>query len=191
MNRPVDHEKRARLLARIVDHALKSGVTTLALRPTAAAVGTSARMLVHHFGTRDALAAAVLLEIEGRLVGSIALGPEDDEAGEVLRRMWRATTTPELNPPVRAAFEIWGRALVRPGDFSDFLGRVFDPWRDGLAAALVRSGVPDDLALTRATLAVAAFNGLQLARLTNGDEARARAALEMLIATILPSGENR
>lgn len=190
MNRPVDHQKRAELLARIVDHALESGVTSLTLRGAAAAVGTSARMLVHHFGSRDALAADVLLAIEERLIASITDGPAQADASTVLRRMWCATAEPRTRVLVRAVFETWGRALVKPDGFGDFLRRIFAPWRDALAAALEAAGEPAQAARTKATLALAAFNGLQLLRLTTGDDADAAAAFDLMIGRILEFGSH-
>jgi AcrR family transcriptional regulator len=185
MNRSVDQLKRAKLLARIVDYALQSGVTSLTLRPTATAVGTSARMLVHHFGSRDAMAAEVLSAVEARLVSNIAAGPAQATAEAVMRQMWRATGEPQILPLVRAVFEAWGRALVRPGEFGDYLQRVFTPWRDALAAALEAGGDPPDAAQTKATLAMAAFNGLQLVRLTTGDEQQANAAFDLMSRQVL------
>jgi AcrR family transcriptional regulator len=185
MNRPVDHLKRAELLDRIVEYALAHGVTGLTLRPAATAAGTSARMLMHHFGSRDALAAAVLLAIEARLVASIADGPEQADAASVLSHMWRATGEARLRPLVRAVFEAWGRALVQPDAFGDYLQRIFTPWRNALSAAFEAAGEPAQLARTRATLAMAAFNGLQLARLTTGDEAQVDAAFVLMRRQIL------
>jgi len=187
MNRPVDHLKRAELLARIVDYALEHGVTSLTLRPTAEAVGTSARMLVHHFGSRDAMAAEILLAIEERLVSAIVDGPPRTDAANVLRHMWRRTAQPQMRPLLRAVFETWGRALMRPGEFGDYLQRIFAPWRDALAARLEASGEATEAAHTRATLAIAAFNGLQLVRLTTGDEDQANAAFDLMIHQILES----
>jgi AcrR family transcriptional regulator len=47
------------LLAAAVDRALHGGIADLSLRQTAAAIGTSHRMLIYHFGSREGLLAAV------------------------------------------------------------------------------------------------------------------------------------
>jgi AcrR family transcriptional regulator len=188
MNRPVDHARRAELLNRVVDYALVTGVTTLALRPVAAAIGTSARMLVHHFGARDRLAAEVLIVIETRLVATLGQTAADGTAADLIRRMWTATTASNASALVRAAFEIWGRALVRPAEYADFLSRAYVPFVEGLASALESDGAAPADARRRATLAVAAFNGLQLARLTTGADGDATGALELMIDRILSEG---
>ncbi len=56
--RPQPHIKE-RLLDACTDHALAHGLPDR-LEPLTTATGTSARMLIYHFGTRDALLRAVL-----------------------------------------------------------------------------------------------------------------------------------
>jgi len=112
----------------------------------------------------------------------VATGPV-----EAIRQMWAATRKPEIAPLVRAVFEVWGAALVQPERHGAFLERVFTPWRDGLAAALEADGAPHDEAIGTATLMLAAFNGLQLARLSTGEDATATKALELLLARINPT----
>jgi AcrR family transcriptional regulator len=184
MNRPVDHVRRAELLARIVEYALDHGVTSLTLRPAAEAAGTSGRMLIHHFGSRDAMVAEVVLAIEERLAASIAGGAASDPAG-VLRHIWTTTAQQPMRPLVRAVFETWGRALVSPDEYGGFLQRIFRPWRDALAAALEAAGEPEPSARSKATLAMAAFNGLQLARLTSAGDDQVDVAFELLCSQVL------
>ena len=52
-------QARDRLLAAAVSHALSGGIADLSLRELAAAIGTSHRMLIYHFGSRQGLLAAV------------------------------------------------------------------------------------------------------------------------------------
>ena len=54
-------EKSAKdlLLDQVVDHFVAEGMGDLSLRKIAAAIGTSHRMLLYHFGSREGLLAAV------------------------------------------------------------------------------------------------------------------------------------
>ena len=52
--------RQSELLDDLTDHVLGVGLLDLTLRPMAAAIGTSDRMLIYHFGSRDALVAAVV-----------------------------------------------------------------------------------------------------------------------------------
>jgi len=42
-------DRREDLLDRVTDHVLEHGLIGLTLRPVAAAIGTSDRMLIYHF----------------------------------------------------------------------------------------------------------------------------------------------
>ncbi|HTA04061.1 MAG TPA: helix-turn-helix domain-containing protein, partial [Streptosporangiaceae bacterium] len=55
---------RDRLLAAAVAIATQGGIADLSLRELAAAIGTSHRMLLYHFGSREGLLAAVTLAVE-------------------------------------------------------------------------------------------------------------------------------
>jgi AcrR family transcriptional regulator len=48
-------DRHDELLEQATDHVLEHGLIGLTLRPLAAAIGTSDRMLIYHFGSRDAL----------------------------------------------------------------------------------------------------------------------------------------
>ena len=56
----VDTSARGRLLDRIVDYGSNHGLAEHSLRTIASGVGSSHRMLIHHFGSRDALVGAVI-----------------------------------------------------------------------------------------------------------------------------------
>ena len=58
---------REQLLQKCLRYFLKHGVANLSLRPLADAVGTSARMLVHHFGSKEGLITAVMEQVRARL----------------------------------------------------------------------------------------------------------------------------
>ncbi len=88
--------RRDALLAACTDHVLAEGLIGLSLRPLAKAVGTSDRMLIYHFGSRDGLVAAVIDESTKRSVdylGSMR-APRTVRAGVL--RLWRAYHEPPL-----------------------------------------------------------------------------------------------
>ena len=57
-------QPRERLLAAAVAHALSEGIADQSLRELAAALGTSHRMLIYHFGSREGLLVAVAGAVE-------------------------------------------------------------------------------------------------------------------------------
>ena len=59
-------DARSELLDRIVDEVAQHGIGDRSLRDLAAAVGSSHRMLLYHFGSRAGLVAAIVVEVEAR-----------------------------------------------------------------------------------------------------------------------------
>jgi AcrR family transcriptional regulator len=85
-----ERSRRDALLAACTDHVLVEGLIGLSLRPLARAVGTSDRMLIYHFGSRDGLVAAIIDESTRRSVEYLAelAAPRTVRAGVL--RLWQA-----------------------------------------------------------------------------------------------------
>ena len=64
--------RKAVLVERLADHVLARGLGGASLRPLAAAVGTSDRMLLYYFPDKASLIAAVLGEIATRMTALLA-----------------------------------------------------------------------------------------------------------------------
>jgi len=108
---------RDRLLATAVAEALATGIADLSLRQLAAALGTSHRMLLYHFGSRDGLLVAVTRAVEERERAALA---DSIRRAEDVRRFWARISDPSLWPQERLFFELYARALRgRPGTESD------------------------------------------------------------------------
>jgi AcrR family transcriptional regulator len=182
MNRPKDPALREKLLERAVHYVLRHGVGGLSLRPLAKEIGTTARMLMHHFGSKEALVADVLVAIEERFAQRVAGYVGDERSVRLtLNRMWNETSASAMDASLRAMFEVWGQALVHPSRYEKLLQWLTEPWIDMLRRRFERAGHKPAEAAVLATLAVGAFQGLQLVRLTGGDGARSKAALKTLI----------
>lgn len=77
---------RTALLDGLADHVLRHGLAGASLRPLAASVGTSDRMLIYHFGSKEALMAAVLDLLARRMAADLdaALPPARMESEAAL-----------------------------------------------------------------------------------------------------------
>src|SRR6266540_3883028 len=127
MARPIDHARRQALLDGAVDYAIAHGVTDLSLRPLAAALGTQAPVLLHHFESKEQLVAAVLNRVRDRLR---ALG-RDAEATSPrtgLAAVWAWASDPAHAPFLRLFFECYGLALRHPDRYGQFLDTVGQDW---------------------------------------------------------------
>jgi AcrR family transcriptional regulator len=100
---------RVALLDALAAHVLEHGLNTASLRPLAAAAGTSDRMLIYHFGSKDGLIAALLRHLADRmqvgLTAALPPGPFSSEA-ELLRTVVGLMRSAPFQPYVRLWFDI-------------------------------------------------------------------------------------
>src|SRR5262249_37375690 len=151
----------------------------------AAAIGTSHRMLIYHFGSKEGLVEAVIREVEAeqrvRLAG-LEIDPSMSPA-EMARTMWRHLADPALGPNERLVVEMYGHALQgRSPGASDFLVEIIESWLEPIAAIRCAQGVAPETARAQARLDVAITRGLLLDLLATGDRAGVDAAAEQAIA---------
>ena len=168
-------QARERLLAAAVHQALESGIADLSLRQLAAAIGTSHRMLIYHFGSREGLLVAVAQAVEEQQRAALmesGLTPED------ARRSWERLSDPALWPQERLFFELYAYALLgRPGT-EGFLDGIVESWVAPVAEALVKAGADEQTARADARLGLAVVRGLLLDLLATGDRAGVTEAYE-------------
>src|SRR5215213_211203 len=179
---------RERLLSAAVEHVSRHGVGDISLRGLAAALGTSHRMLIYHFGSREALLIEVIRTVEEQQRAALAetLRDTDEPPAEIMRRMWARVADPALWPNERLFFEVYAQALQGSPHALPLLDGIVDAWVEPLAA-LVAPGLPRDAARAEARLGVAVVRGLLLDLLATGDRAAVDAAMERYIEAISPA----
>ncbi|MEV5756828.1 TetR/AcrR family transcriptional regulator [Streptomyces tendae] len=180
MGRHKQPEIRDRILDACVDHALEHGLPDR-LEPLAAASGTSARMLIYHFGTRDALLRETLRRARRRqrdFFGELVSPRPDEPYPSTLRRAWRVMTGPAGRPYLtmfgrlreNAEQQLW------PGFGRESTTDWLQPFEDGLRSI----GRPE-----LATLVLAVVRGLIMDIETTGDVSRADRAFEDFLAALV------
>ena len=171
---------RTDLVARAIEYLAEHGTSELTLRGLAAGLGTSHRMLIYHFGGKDRLLVAVAQEMERRQLATFAAVRADagDDAGQVLRGMYRQLRDPGLAPYMRLFFELYGRALRAEEASAPLLSGAVTAWLDPLTEFIAARGVPPEQAATDARLCLAVARGLTLDWLATGDDAALDAAAE-------------
>ncbi len=148
MARPPDRKRRQQLLDAVVDDVAVRGIGDRSLRDIAAAVGTSHRMLLHHFGSRDELLLTIVDAVERRQMALMHELPT--EPGEAFVAMWANLRRPELRPFERLFFECYSRGVQGEQPFARMLPGAVDDWLAGFA----ETGRASDPALMRLGLAV-------------------------------------
>ncbi|GAA4881535.1 TetR family transcriptional regulator [Kitasatospora terrestris] len=186
MGRPPDPARRATTLARATDYVLAHGLAGLSLRPLAAALDTSPRMLLYDFGSKQELVAAVLAEARRRGASRMAecLPAEAATPEEHLRGIWAWISAPERAPFVRLFFEVHADGLVHPENYPD-RAEAITGWFGTLGTALrgVTTG-PDDTVTP--TLVMAVVRGLLFDLANTGDRDRTDRALDRFCRLLRP-----
>ena len=190
---------KQKLLAAVVTVALTGGISDKSLRAIAEAAGTSHRMLIHHFGSRERLLVDVIREVEERqrtvLAEMIAdpadpgdPGDPDEEPAAREMRMWQHLRSPELAPQERLFFEVYGQALQGRAWARPLLDGIVENWLGPVAGMLAAAGIDPETARTAARLWVAVGRGLLLDVLATGDNDEVDAAMrffaDMMLATL-------
>jgi len=173
-------------------HVAEHGVGDLSLRGLAAALGSSHRMLIYHFGSREGLLIEVIRAVEAQQRAGLEQLLQDPESTpeETMRRMWRRIADPALWPNERLFFEIYAQALQGSTYALPLLDGIVDFWVEPLTALAVAQGRPEAEARTEARLGVAVTRGLLLDLLATRDRDAVDAAMERYIAALAPAEES-
>ena len=186
MARPSDPTRRRDLLKAVADYLLDNGLADMSLRPLASSLGTSPRILLYHFGSKEQLVAEALAASRERQREAtqawLATQPELGPA-ELLRRFW-AWQLDGHQPFLRLFFEVYGLALQDEERFPDVLQRAVDDWLAFIGALLVRAGLTAAQARIAATAVIAGYRGLLLDFLATGDRRRTERALDLLLTAL-------
>jgi AcrR family transcriptional regulator len=170
--------RRDELIRRSLDYFLENGVAGLSLRPLAAEIGTSARLLVYHFGSKEGLIAAVMGEVQARIQESftrLARVPDSRPGKGVMHTFWAWTIRPENAVYLRLLFEVQVLAMQNPAKYARYLENTSSKWLDLIEASLP----PTREKRFIATLCAAVIDGLLLEFLSTGDDRRTTKALDM------------
>lgn len=152
---------RDQLLQRVVAYAAAEGIAGRSLRDIAQGVGTSHRMLLYHFGSREGLLAAIVAAIEAQQrVVMAALSGEARTPREVMLALWEQLTRPDLLPFVRLFFEVFGLVAQGAPGTEGLRETLTRPWLTEGAAVAGDLGIATDAAELR--LGVAVTRGLLL-----------------------------
>lgn len=171
MARTPDTERRRRLLDALVAEFAAGGVGDRSLRDVAGAIGTSHRMLLHHFGSREDLLVAMVEEVERRQMGLLPDLPTSPP--ESFAAMWAHLCQPELRQAERLFFECYARAAQGEKPFAAMVPGAVNGWLTEVEAV---ADTAFDPALARLGLAV--IRGLLLDLVATDDDAGVDAAAQ-------------
>ncbi len=176
-------DARQQLLDRAIAFVAEAGFGDLSLRSLAAALGTSHRMLIHHFGSKEGLWVEIVRAVEQRQRDTLAEILPDPAAplDEAMRSWWKHISDPSLWPNERLFFEVYGQALQRRPYTTELLDGIVDSWLDPVTELSVARGFPRPVARAHARLGIAVTRGLLLDLLATGNVEEVDAAMDAFI----------
>jgi AcrR family transcriptional regulator len=144
-------------------------------------------MLLHYFGSKEALISEVMEQVQTRLQTSFQelaanLGTRDPKG--LLQDFWRVLSAKSNQPALRLLFEVQMLALQNPKRYRRHLIYTSATWRHLIEQALPAKQ-RDSVA---ATLYTAVIDGLLLELLSTGDLGRTSRALDRFAKACQPAG---
>jgi AcrR family transcriptional regulator len=183
--------RRDELLDAAYRYVLEHGLGGMSLRPLAAAIGSSPRVLLFLFGSKDGLIRALLARAradELALLANVRDGDNDDhkdrheDLSAAVRTTWAWLISPGHQLLLTLWLEAYARSLAEPdGPWGDFARQTVDDWLAILAEAQNTAARRSKAGRAERTLALAALRGAVLDLLATGDVDRTTAALDRLL----------
>jgi AcrR family transcriptional regulator len=180
--------RKRELLEAAYRYVLSNGLADMSLRPLAKAIGSSPRVLLFLFGSKEGLTRALLArarEDELSYLEALRAARQGDQGfAETGREVWSWLA----DPSHRALLALWTEGYARslqsePGPWAEFGRDTVSDWLD-LLAARQPAGRPAGDARAERTLLLAVLRGALLDLLATGDHDRVTAAVERHLRTV-------
>ncbi|MFC9690829.1 TetR/AcrR family transcriptional regulator [Kribbella sp. NPDC056951] len=158
---------RETLLGDAVEYFAKNGIGDASLRGIAAGLGTSHRMLIYHFKSREGLLAEVVRTVEQQqrdLLEELTGLPVAEQSEQFWRKVTEATL---IYGPL--FFELSAHAMRDKPHTAELKADLINVWLPPLVALCIKAGIPADQAPRYARLGLAASRGLLFDLLLTGD----------------------
>lgn len=180
--------RRQELLERAYRYVLEHGLTNVSLRPLAHAVGSSPRVLLFLFGSKDGLIRALLARARDEELAVLDRvrrdGPGFDLAAAV-EAVWQWLASEAHRPLLTLWVDAYGRSLVQPdGPWAGFARHTVEDWLGLLAAAQPPRVRRTAAGAAERTLALAVLRGALLDLLATADARRAGNAVNRHLAAL-------
>jgi AcrR family transcriptional regulator len=182
--------RREELVELVTDYALEHGLIGLSLRPLAAAIGTSDRMLLYHFAGKDDLVATVLRTSNDRSVEAVRALPRSRSVRTAVLDLWQVSTSAESDRCHRIYVEAAALGLLGHEPYASVVREANKRWVEALADHLIAAGCPRRRAGRAVALLDAALMGLQLDLPLDADESNRKRVVSDLADAVTAIAED-
>jgi AcrR family transcriptional regulator len=175
--------RRDELLERAYEYVLEHGLSDMSLRPLARTIGSSPRVLLFLFGSKEGLIGALLARAradELALLERVGSTPSELGLDDLARATWSWLSAPGHRRLLGLWAEVYARSIVEPdGPWRDFAARTVADWLAILSTAQRAAHRRTKAAASERTLILAVLRGALLDLLATGDVSRTTAAVEL------------
>lgn len=176
--------RREELLERAYAYVIERGLVAMSLRPLAAAIGTSPRVLLFLFGSKDEIVRALLARArseEVELIEEIHAAGRGELANVGLKT-WQWLSAEEHRGLLKLWVESYARALVEPeGPWAGFAATTVEDWLELLAQSQPPGERRTARGRARRTLVLAILRGALLDLLATDDLGRTTHAVKQAL----------
>jgi AcrR family transcriptional regulator len=173
-------DKKDELREKALEYFLDHGLAELSLRPLAEQLGTSARLLIYHFESKENLIADVMAHARSRVQQSVIRMMHTAGGRADMASVWGWVSDPDNIRYARLLFEVQILALQHPEVYARYLSDTSASWLE-----LIEQGIPESAERRIiATLCSAVIDGLALDTMSTGDLARTSAALHFFVSLL-------
>lgn len=181
--------RKTELLERAYQYVLEHGLAELSLRPLAAAIGSSPRVLLYLFGSKDGLVRALLARARGdelALLDRMRKSCEESlRLDDVGKQLWAWLAAEDHAALLTLWVEGYARSLVDPeGPWARFAEATVHDWLSVLYASQPATARDTALGQAQRSLVLAVLRGAMLDLLATGDRERTTAAVHHHLAAL-------
>ncbi|MDG4788071.1 TetR/AcrR family transcriptional regulator [Micromonospora sp. WMMD1102] len=166
--------KSDELLARIIEIVRRTGLAGFSLETLAPELGTSSRMLVYYFGSKDELLGRIVYAVRSATVEAFASQPAATIT-EAIDHWWNYYRANMAD--MQFFFHLASRSFEEPDKFEEFSSTAVSVWTSYFHQSLHGVTKSDAEAQAIARLALATVRGLMVDQLITGETARVEEAL--------------
>ncbi|NED33430.1 TetR family transcriptional regulator [Streptomyces sp. SID8499] len=185
---PTPSARQNELLEAAYRYALAHGLSDLSLRPLAGAIGSSPRVLLFLFDSKDGLLRALLARARADELALLDRARQPDRPtglAPAVERVWTWLAATEHRPLLRLWAEAYARSLVQPdGAWAGFARATVEDWLGVLADCQPPTERDSEDGAVRRTLALAVLRGALLDLLATDDEQRLTKAVQHQLALL-------
>jgi AcrR family transcriptional regulator len=171
-------------------YVLTRGLADMSLRPLAKAIGSSPRVLLFLYGSKDNLIRALLERARADELAAVAAFGETDSPADLIdsaRQVWGWLSAESHRHLLGLWVEAYARSLVDPdGPWAGFAAQTVQDWL-GLLASRQPPRRRGRAGAAERTAVLAVLRGAMLDLLATGDVTRTGRAVDLVLQALRPS----